>query len=126
MATPAAGITSPEQLRDRTKAFANRIIRLFRALPRRTEAQVIGRQLQLRAGTSAGANYRAACRGRSRPDFVSKLGIVVEEADETIYWLELLAENDIVPQRRLKELLKEAHELTAIFTASLETSRSEN
>jgi four helix bundle protein len=122
MATQAA-ITSPEQLRDRTKAFANRIIRLFRALPKKTEAQVIGRQL-LRAGLSVGANYRAACRGRSRPDFISKLGIVVEEADETNYWLELLGENGIMPQRRLEELLNEAHELTAIFTAALETSRS--
>jgi four helix bundle protein len=122
MAT-ASEITSPEQLRDRTKAFAKRIIRLFRALPAKPEAQVIGRQL-LRSGTSVGANYRAACRGRSRPDFISKLGIVVEEADETIYWLELLGENGILPQRRLDELLKEAHELTAIFTASLETSRS--
>jgi len=122
MAT-AGTITSPEQLRDRTKRFANRIIRLFRALPSKPEAQVIGRQL-LRAGTSVGANYRAACRGRSRPDFISKLGIVAEEADETIYWLELLAENGIMPQRRLEGLLKEAHELTAIFTASLETSRS--
>jgi four helix bundle protein len=122
MATQAA-ITSPEQLRDRTKAFANRIIRLFRALPKKTEAQVIGRQL-LRAGLSVGANYRAACRGRSRPDFISKLGIVVEEADETNYWLELLGENGIMPQRRLEELLNEGHELTAIFTAALETSRS--
>ncbi|MFI5112594.1 MAG: four helix bundle protein [Terriglobales bacterium] len=122
MAT-ASEITSPEQLRDRTKAFANRIIRLFRALPSKPEAQVIGRQL-LRAGTSVGANYRAACRRRSRPDFNSKLGVVVEEADETIYWLELLGENGIMPKRRLEGLLKEAHELTAIFTASLETSRS--
>ncbi|MGA1999068.1 MAG: four helix bundle protein [Terriglobales bacterium] len=122
MAT-ASEITSPEQLRDRTKAFANRIIRLFRALPSKPEAQVIGRQL-LRAGTSVGANYRRACRGRSRPDFNSKLGVVVEEADETIYWLELLGENGIMPKRRLEGLLKEAHELTAIFTASLETSRS--
>ena len=124
MAT-ASEITSPEQLRDRTKAFANRIIRLFRPLPTKPEAQVIGRQL-LRSGTSVGANYRAACRGRSRPDFISKLGIVVEEADEAIYWLELLAENRIMPQRRLEGLLKEAHELTAIFTASLKTSRSRN
>ena len=121
MAT-ASEIASPEQLRDRTKAFAKRIIRLFRALPSKPEAQVIGRQL-LRAGTPVGANYRAACRGRSRPDFIAKLGIVVEEADETVYWLELLGENGIVPQRRLEALLKEAHELTAIFTASLETSR---
>ena len=106
MAT-ASDITSPEQLRDRTKAFANRIIRLFRALLSKPEAQMIGKQL-LQAGTSVGANYRAACRGRSRPDFTSKLGIVVEEADETIYWLELLGENGIMPQRRLDGLLKEA------------------
>lgn len=116
-------ITSPEQLRDRTKAFASRIIRLFRALPSKAEAQVIGRQL-LRAGTSVGANYRSACRGRSRPDFISKLGIVVEEADETIYWLELLGENGIMAQSKLESLLKEAHELTAIFMASLSSSRS--
>jgi four helix bundle protein len=101
MAT-ASEITSPEQLRDRTKKFANRVIRLFRALPSKPEAQVIGRQL-LRAGTSVGANFGAACRGRSRADFISKLGIVVEEADETIYWLELLAENGIVSQTRLRD-----------------------
>jgi four helix bundle protein len=118
-----AEITSPDQLRDRAKAFAKRIIRLFRSLPTKPEAQVIGRQL-LRAGMSVGANYRAACRGRSRPDFISKLGITVEEADETIYWLELLVENGIVPEGKLEGLLREAHELTAIFTASLETSRS--
>jgi four helix bundle protein len=112
---------SPEELRKRTKAFANRIIKLFTALPRTTLAQVIGKQV-LRSGTSIGANYRAACRARSRPEFVSKLGIVVEEADETIYWPELLGENDVVPPRRLEPLLSEAHELTAIFTAARHTS----
>ena len=122
MATAEAAI-SPEQLRDRTKAFASRVIRLYVALPAKPVAQVIGRQL-LRAGTSVGANYRAACRGRSRPDFISKLGIVAEEADETIYWLELLSDNDIVKPQRLSELLKEAHELTAIFTAALDTSKA--
>lgn len=86
------------------------------------EAQVIGKQL-LRAGTSVGANYRAACRARSRVEFVAKLGIVVEEADETIYWLELLADGDIVPQERLAELMREARELTAIFTAAQHTTR---
>jgi len=74
---------SAEQLRNRTKQFANRIISLFRALPRTVDAQVIGKQL-LRSGTSVGANYRAACRARSRNEFISKLGIVVEEADESI------------------------------------------
>jgi four helix bundle protein len=83
-------VNSPDNLRDRTKAFAIRIVRLFRALPHSREAQVIGNQL-LRSGTSVGANYRAACRARSRQEFISRLGVVVEEADETIFWLELLA-----------------------------------
>ncbi|MGH9530799.1 MAG: four helix bundle protein [Terriglobales bacterium] len=113
---------SPDALRVRTKAFGLRIIRLFRALPRSPEAQIIGKQL-LRCGTSVGANYRAACRGRSRQEFVAKLGIVVEEADEAIYWLEMLVDAGIVPAKRLKELLAEAHELTAIFTAAQHTSR---
>jgi four helix bundle protein len=113
---------SPEELRQRTKTFANRIVKLFRALPRTGEAEVIGKQL-LRAGTSIGANYRAACRGRSRAEFASKLGIVVEEADATIYWLELLADNSILPPKQLEELLREAHELTAIFTATRQTTR---
>ncbi len=115
-------ISQPEDLRQRTKKFANRIIRLFKALPRTGEAEVIGKQL-LRAGTAVGANYRAACRGRSRAEFVSKLGIVIEEADETIYWLELMSDNEIVPSKRLGDLLKEAHELTAIFTAARRTTR---
>jgi four helix bundle protein len=115
-------VSSPEQLRSRTKAFALRMIRLTRALPRAMEAQVIGKQL-LRAGTSVGANYRAACRARSRQEFVAKLGIVVEEADETIYWLDLLADGEIVPRERLAELMKEARELTAIFTAAQHTTR---
>jgi four helix bundle protein len=112
----------PEQLRQRTKNFANRIVKLFRALPRTGEAEVIGKQL-LRAGTSVGANYRAACRGRSRAEFASKLGIVVEEADETIYWLELLSDNSILPPKKLDALLREAHELTAIFAAARRTTR---
>jgi four helix bundle protein len=78
----------------------------------------------LRSATSVGANYRAACRGRSRNEFASKLGIVVEEADESIYWLELLEENGIVPAKKLKDLLQEAHELTAIFTAARKTTRN--
>jgi four helix bundle protein len=115
-------VATAEQLRDRTKAFAVRIIRVMRALPRSPEAQVIGKQL-LRSGTSVGANYRAACRARSRAEFVSKLGIVVEEADETIYWLELLVDGEVVAQERLAELMKEARELTAIFTAAQHTTR---
>jgi four helix bundle protein len=111
-----------EELKTRTKALAIRVIRLFRALPRSVEAQVIGKQL-LRSGTSVGANYRAACRSRSRQEFVAKLGLVVEEADEAGYWLELLADVGIMPARRLESLLREANELTAIFNAARTTTR---
>jgi len=111
---------SPDQLRKRTKAFGLRIVRLFRALPRNPE--IIGKQL-LRCGMSVGANYRATCRARSRQEFAAKLGIVVEEADEAIYWLEMLIEAGIVREKRLKDLLSQAHELTAIFTAAQYTSR---
>ena len=116
-------VESPEQLRGRTKAFAIRIVRLFRALPRSRDAQVIGTQL-LRGGTSVAANYRAACRSRSRAEFISRLGVVVEEADESRFWLELLAETGIVAQARLQDLLTEANELTAIFAATRRTTRS--
>jgi len=112
-----------EQLRARTKALAVRIVRLYRSLPESRDAQIMGTQL-LRCGTSVGANYRAVCRARSKPDFVSKIGIVLEEADETVFWLELLAETGVVPEHRLKELLQEARELTAIFTATQRTARS--
>jgi four helix bundle protein len=114
--------SQPEQMRDRTKAFALRIIRLFRSLPGKTDTQVLGKQL-LRCGTSVAANYRAACRARSRAEFVAKMGVVVEEADEAILWLELLTESGIVPLKKMESLLKEAHELTAIFTASKRTAR---
>lgn len=112
----------PEQLRDRTKAFALNVIRLFRSLPYRTDTQVLGKQL-LRCGTSVAANYRAVCRARSKAEFVARMGIVVEEADETILWLELLIESGIVPRETCAELLAEAHELAAIFTASQQTAR---
>ncbi len=105
-----------EELRARTKAFAVRVVRLYRSLPYRTDAQVLGKQL-LRSGTAV-ANYRASCRARSRAEWVAKIGIVVEEADETVFWLEMLADCEIVPLKLLKELLREAHELSAIFTAS--------
>jgi four helix bundle protein len=92
-------------------------------MPETREAQIIGTQL-LRCGTSVAANYRAVCRARSKPDFISKIGVVLEEADETVFWLELLIETSIVPEHRLKELLQEARELTAILTATQRTSRS--
>jgi four helix bundle protein len=87
--------TRAEQLRARTKQFAIRIVRLFKSLPRTEEARVIGKQV-LQAGTSVAANYRAVCRARSRPEFVSKIGVVVEEADETVFWLELLVDTGVV------------------------------
>ena len=115
--------SQPEQLRDRTKAFALRIIRLYRSLPYKTDTQVLGKQL-LRCGTSVAANYRAVCRARSKAEFVAKIGIVVEEADEAILWLELMTESGIVSMKKTEALLKEAHELTAIFAASQRTARN--
>jgi four helix bundle protein len=114
--------SQPEELRDRTKAFALRVIRLYQSLPYKTDAQVMGKQL-LRCGTSVAANYRAVCRARSKAEFIAKIGIVVEEADETILWLELMTESGIVSLTKTKELLKEANELTAIFAASQRTAR---
>ncbi len=114
--------TQPEQLRARTKQFAIRIVRLFKCLPKTDEARIIGKQV-LRAGTSIAANYRAVNRARSRAEFISKLGVVVEEADETVFWLELLVETSIVQKARLEDLLKEANEILAIFAASHWTAR---
>ena len=111
-----------EDLRDRTKRFALRVLRLYRALPFREDAHVIGRQL-LRSGTSVGANYRAACRARSKAEFVAKLGIVLEEVDETVFWLELLQESDIIRPQKLAALIQEARELTAILVTSICTAK---
>jgi four helix bundle protein len=115
----------PQELRHRTKEFALRIIRLFRGLPRTEEARIIGRQI-LRSGTSVAANYRAVCRARSKAEFVAKMGLVIEEADETVFWLELLTEAGIVSQTRLKSLLREANELVAVFVASRKTATGRN
>jgi len=112
-----------EELRDRTKAFAVRIVRLYRSLSYRADAQVLGKQL-LRCGTAVAANYRAACRSRSRAEWLAKIGVVVEEADESVFWLEMLSDCDIVPMSKLELLIMEAHELSAIFTASRRTARS--
>ncbi|MGO8734492.1 MAG: four helix bundle protein [Terriglobia bacterium] len=114
--------TQPEQLRARTKQFAIRIVRVFKGLPKSDEARIIGKQL-LRAGTSVAANYRAVCRSGSKAEFISKMSVVVEEADETAFWLELLIETSIIPEVRLRDLLTEASELLAIFAASLWTAR---
>jgi four helix bundle protein len=98
-------------------------VNLFRSLPRSPDAQTLGKQL-LRSGTSVAANYRAVCRARSKAEFISKMGIVVEEADETVFWLELLSETGVIRAQRIRDLLKEANELVAIFGASLRTSKS--
>jgi four helix bundle protein len=116
---------SAEAMKKRTKEFALRIVRLFRSLPRAEDARVIGRQL-LRSGTSVGANYRAVCRARSRREFVAKMGVVVEEADESAFWLELLVDSEIVARAKLEALHREAEELLAIFAASLRTVREKN
>jgi four helix bundle protein len=113
---------APEELRDRTKAFAIRIVKLYRLLPRTAHSQVVGKQL-LRCGTSVAANYRAACRGRSRAEWIAKIGLVVEEANETVFWLEMLSDCGIVSSQRCEDILKEARELSAIFTATQHTAR---
>jgi four helix bundle protein len=110
------------ELQERTKIFALRIIRMFRLLPKTQDAQVIGKQV-LRSGTSIGANYRAACRARSKSEFSAKMGIVVEEIDETIFWLELLVGAEIVPQTKMRNITDEANQLLAIFAASQKTIR---
>lgn len=108
-------------LKDRTKKFALLIIKLYRMLPKMGEARIIGDQL-LRCGTSVGSNYRAACRGRSDREFYAKLCIVVEEADETVFWLELISEAKLLPKKNVIPVLKEAAELLAIMASSKKTA----
>ena len=114
-----------EELKQRTKQFALRVVRLVEALPRGPTADVLGRQL-LRSGTSVGANYRAACRAKSNADFISKMGTVEEESDESLYWMELLVEAEIVKAERLESLLKEGSEILAITVASINTAKKHN
>jgi four helix bundle protein len=116
-------IMTPEEFKKRTKAYALRIIRLFEALPKSVVGSVLGRQV-LRSGTSVGANYRAACRAKSRADFVAKLQNVEEECDETLYWLELLVESGQVKQGRVSALMQEGSELLAMVVASINTTRN--
>jgi four helix bundle protein len=113
---------TPEELKKRTKDFALRIIRLVESLPKGKTVEVIGRQL-MRSGTSVGANYRSACRARSSADFISKMTIVEEEADESIYWMELLNESGILESQMLKDIVKEANEILAIMVCSINTAR---
>ena len=111
-----------DELRDRTKKFALRIIKLVAALPNTVTGRAIGNQL-VKAGTSVGANYRAACRGRSKAEFNSKLHIVLEEADESAFWLELIIDAELLSKKMVQPLLNEANELTKIFSKSYRTAK---
>jgi four helix bundle protein len=111
-----------EEMKARTKAFANRVVKLCEALPGDWIARTLGKQL-LRSGTSVGANYRAVCRAKSTADFINKLRVVEEECDESLFWMELLVDNDLVKPARLGDLMKEADELSAIVVSSAKTAR---
>jgi four helix bundle protein len=111
------------EFKERTKKIALRIIKLVNALPRNLTASVIGKQL-LRSGTSIGANYRAACRGKSKADVLHKLSIVEEEADESLYWIELLVEAGILPQKMLIALRNDINEIVAMTVASMRTMKA--
>ena len=113
---------NPEDLKKRTKQFALRILKLVAALPNNVQGRAIGSQL-VRAGTAVAANYRAACRGRSKAEFIAKLGIVVEECDESVGWLELIAELELSTGAELGWLQGESQELLAIFAASQKTAK---
>ena len=112
----------PEGLKQRTKAFAVRAVKTTEALPKKRAADIIARQV-IRSATAVGVNYRATCRARSHREFTAKIGVVAEEADETLYWLEILIETGLMEEARLKDLIQETNELTAIFTASSHTAR---
>lgn len=111
-----------DELKERTKQFALRVMRLCDALPKSMKALAIGNQI-LRSGTSVAANYRAACRARSRAEFIARVGVVEEEADETAFWLELIIADKILPDGKVVPLLMEANELVAIMAASCISAR---
>ena len=113
----------PDELKDRTKQFALRILKLVGALPKTVEGRAIANQL-VRCGTSVAANYRATCRARSKAEFVAKIGVVLEEADEALLWLELIAESNLLPAKRIDPLLIEANELVAIMVTSRKSASS--
>jgi len=111
-----------EELKERTKKFGLRVIKLYEEISKTRKGEILGNQL-LRAGTSVGANYRAACRSKSNADFIYKIQIVEEEADESAFWLEMVSESNIIKKNRIESLLREANELTAIFTSSGKTAK---
>jgi four helix bundle protein len=111
-----------QEMKRRTKEYAKRIVKLCRSLPPTWDARRVGDQL-FRAGTSVGANYRAACRARSRADFISKLSIVLEETDESLYWLEIIAETKLLQEKLLLSLMQEGNELISILVSTINTSK---
>ena len=113
----------PAELKNRTKQFALRILKLVAALPNTIEGRAIANQL-VRCGTSVAANYRATCRARSRAEFVAKIGVVLEEADETLLWLELIKEGKLLPTKRVEALFAEANEIVAIMVSSRKSAAS--
>jgi four helix bundle protein len=117
-----AACVNADTLKERTKQFAIQAIRLCRTLAKSSESSIITRQL-MRSATSVGANYRAVCRARSAPDFVSKLGIVLGETDESLFWIDLLVDTGIASTDKVRLLRSEANELVAIFVASLRTAK---
>ena len=114
-----------EQLKQRTKLFVLRVVKLFQSLPKTVESQIIGKQL-LRSATSVAANYRAACRARSNPEYYSKISIVIEEADETMFWLEMLWESGIIKQELLGSLYSENEEILKIMVSSRKNSKKDS
>ena len=114
-----------DEMKKRTKAYANRVVKLCSALPDNWIARTLGKQL-LRSGTSVGANYRAVCRAKSNLDFINKLRIVEEECDESLFWMELLVDNNYVKAGRMRELMKGGDELLAIVVSSAKTARISN
>jgi four helix bundle protein len=114
-----------DEMKKRTKTYANRVVKLCSALPENWIARTLDKQL-LRSGTSVGANHRAVCRAKSNLDFINKLRIVEEECDESLFWMELLVDNNLVKADRLGELMKEADELLAIVVSSAKTARTAN
>jgi len=112
-----------EDLKKRTKQFALRVLKLVAALPNTVAGRAIGGQL-VRSGTSVGSNYRAACRGRSRAEFVAKLGVVEEEADESAFWMELIIDGELLKRKQVVSLLDEANELARIMAQSRITARN--
>ena len=118
----AEATMSTEEFRKRTFRFGIRVVRLVQAIQKNDASRVIGNQL-LRAGTAVGANYRAAARARSRAEFIAKMGIVEEECDESLYWLDILGELELMSESRLKDLRREADEIVSIVVASIRTAR---